>query len=250
MKSKLTAAEFAALHEEAKKFYTQNGDHYLLKLADEDHEIGSLRRSLDRERTEATTQKARADRLQQSYDAVIADPNKAKDVQALEKSYQDKIKDMETAHGTTIKTKDAAIEKLTVKQTALTLATKLAGDKADVLLPHIQARLQADLTGTDPVTRVLDKDGKLSAMTFDQLEKEFVDNKNFSTIIIASKASGGATSGGERTRPAAVPKDKKFGELSPTERQTWAKDDPEGFKQASEAHRQAVMAARMPQRRF
>lgn len=250
MKSKLTAAEFAALSDEMKKVYKLNGEHYLLELTDSDSEMGSLRRSLDRVRLDHTSEKTRADRLQKQYDDVIADPKKAQDVQALEASYKAQLKDKDEAHSKVVTAKDGAIEKLTVKQTALTIATKLAGDKAEVLLPHIQARLQADLTGTEPVTRVLDKDGKLSAMTYEQLEKEFVDNKNFGNIIIASKGSGGAGSNGERTRPAAVPKDKKFGELSSDERVTWATEDPKGFKQASDEHKQQVMAARLPVRTF
>ena len=52
--------------------------------------------------------------------------------------------------------------------------------------------MQADFEGDSPVTRVLDKDGKPSAMTVEELAAEFVANKDFSAIITASKASGGA----------------------------------------------------------
>ena len=61
-----------------------------------------------------------------------------------------------------------------------------------MLLPHIKARLQADFEGDAPVTRILDKEGKVSAMTVEELSAEFVANKDFSAIITASKASGGA----------------------------------------------------------
>ncbi|WEM33661.1 head scaffolding protein [Pseudomonas phage PSA-KC1] len=59
-------------------------------------------------------------------------------------------------------------------------------------MPHIKSRLMADFEGDTPVTRVLDKDGKPSALTIDELANEFVANKDFSAIITASKASGGA----------------------------------------------------------
>ena len=70
-----------------------------------------------------------------------------------------------------------------------------------LLLPHIKARLQADLDGDAPATKVLDRDGKPSAMTVADLSKEFVDNKDFAAIIRATKASGGgATNDGQRMR--------------------------------------------------
>ena len=81
--------------------------------------------------------------------------------------------------------------KTLVDNVATQIATKISNAPA-LLLPHIKSRLQADFEGDSPVTRVLDKDGKPSAMTVEELAAEFVANKDFSAIITASKASGGA----------------------------------------------------------
>jgi hypothetical protein len=85
---------------------------------------------------------------------------------------------------------------------------------------------------------VLDINGALSAASLDDLKKEFGANAKFSAIVIASKATGGA--GGNRNSGSAVLNGKKFGELSEAERVELYKSDPEGFKAASEASRQAT----------
>lgn len=73
------------------------------------------------------------------------------------------------------------------------IAAKISTAPA-VILPHIKSRLSADLEGDKPRTVVLDENGQPSALTIEELSKEFIENKDFSSIIIASKASGsGAT---------------------------------------------------------
>ena len=44
-------------------------------------------------------------------------------------------------------------------------------------------------------TRILDKDGNPTAQTFDDLEKEFLANKDFAPILVGSKGSGGGANG-------------------------------------------------------
>ena len=79
------------------------------------------------------------------------------------------------------------------------------------MLPHIKNRLVADFEGDEPVTRILGPDGKPSNMTLDDLEKEFVANKDFSAIIVGSKASGGAGGGEQRRKTGgASDSDKKL----------------------------------------
>jgi len=74
------------------------------------------------------------------------------------------------------------------------VATKIAGEISTapaLLIPHIKARLTADLSGDEPATKVLGADGKVSETTIEQLTAEFVANKDFSAIIRGNKASGG-----------------------------------------------------------
>jgi hypothetical protein len=44
-------------------------------------------------------------------------------------------------------------------------------------------------------TRILDREGKPSAFTIDDLKKEILANKEFSPILKASNATGGGASG-------------------------------------------------------
>jgi hypothetical protein len=83
------------------------------------------------------------------------------------------------------------VEKSLKDNVALGLATKISSAPA-LLTPHIAGRLAVDLTGDEPKTVVLGKDGKPDPeMTIEKLQQEFVANPDFKAIIIASKASGG-----------------------------------------------------------
>lgn len=74
---------------------------------------------------------------------------------------------------------------------ALAMATKISNAPA-LLAPKIAERLKVDLSGDEPKTVILGKDGKPDAeMTIEKLQQEVVANPDFKAIIIASKASGG-----------------------------------------------------------
>ena len=91
----------------------------------------------------------------------------------------------------------------------------------------VQDRLTVEIEDGEPVTRVLDKSGRPSAMTLADLEKELVADPDLSGMIVGSKASGsGATanSGGGAT--------KKLHEMNDSERREWYERDPESFKKA------------------
>lgn len=81
-------------------------------------------------------------------------------------------------------------EKTLIDNAALALASKISTAPA-LLVPHIKSRLIADISGDEPVTKVLGADGKPSDLTIDKLGEEFVANADFKTIIKASNGSGG-----------------------------------------------------------
>jgi hypothetical protein len=239
LKGKITQAEFDALHEEIKKLYKKEGDAFLLQLSPED-DLGALRRAKDREAQTAKDEKDRADKLQKQLEAIEGDDARKKgDIAGLERSWEKKRDDAVAAVQAKLDGAKAFIEKMLVKDKAELLATKLGGkDNAEILTPHIEKRLKAEYAeGADPKTRVLDAAGGISALTLDDLEKEFVANPKFKSIIVVSNASGGA-SGDKGTGNSAVPNGKKFADLSETERIEWSKSDPAGFNRAVEEHRQ------------
>lgn len=110
---------------------------------------------------------------------------------SLNASWQQKLDAANTSNTSQVaKLKDHTIKQL-VDGVANSMAAKLNPKATEVWLPHIKSRLVADFEGETPVTRVLDKDGKPSNMTVEQLHAELVATPAFKSIIAVSQASGG-----------------------------------------------------------
>lgn len=123
--------------------------------------------------------------------AAMEAAKKSGDVDAVEKSWNDKYSALETSKSEESQRYERMIQNLTVGAAATKLATDLAiQGSADVLLPHISARLAVEIKDDKPIVRVLDKEGKPSAMTIKELQAEFQANPVFAPVIAGSKASG------------------------------------------------------------
>jgi hypothetical protein len=95
--------------------------------------------------------------------------------------------------------------KLTSGQTATKIAAEIAVQgSADVLLPHLERRLRTEFRDGSPVTVVLDKDGKPSAMSIDELKAEFQNSAAFAPLIVGTKANGAGRTGGNESSGAGV----------------------------------------------
>jgi len=116
---------------------------------------------------------------------------KSGDVEALEKSWQDKLTAETSSRDEQLTSYQKTISDMTAGSTARKMAAELAlPGSADVLLPHIKGRLNVDMSGDSPLVRVLDVDGKPSAMSIDDLRKEIEANKAFAPLLLGSMASG------------------------------------------------------------
>jgi hypothetical protein len=146
----------------------------------------------------------------------------------LEKSWGEKFTARETELLNEKQSLEAQVYKLTVGSKATELAAKLAVPGSDsVLLPHISNRLQVETVDGEIKIRVLDLQGKPSALSIEDLEKEFRANEAFKPLIRASNASGSGASGGQGGGAT-----KKPHEMTTAERQEWQLRDPSGFKAA------------------
>ena len=191
LKKKLTKAEYEKLSEHIKAEYIEDGDGFRLDI-DGDEDTGALKRAKDREAQLRRDAEAKLREAQEELDRINGDDARKKgDIATLEKSWQKKLDDTKAEYEGKVSKLTTHTTKTLVDNVATQIATKISNAPA-LLLPHIKSRLQADFEGEAPVTRVLDKDGKVSAMTVEELAAEFVANKDFSAIITASKASGGA----------------------------------------------------------
>jgi hypothetical protein len=191
LKKKLTKEEYAKLPDALKSEYIEDGDGFRLDI-DGDEDTGALKRAKDREAQLRKDAEAKLREAQEELDRINGDDARKKgDIATLEKSWQSKLDKQKEEYEGRLGKLTTHTQKQLVDNVATQLAAKISNAPA-LLLPHIKARLQADFEGDAPITRILDKDGKPSAMSLDELQAEFVANKDFSAIITASKASGGA----------------------------------------------------------
>ncbi|MEM1189936.1 MAG: hypothetical protein AAGI72_15495 [Pseudomonadota bacterium] len=175
-------------------------------------DTGALKRAKDHEKKQRQEAEDRARGLQEKLDAIDKDNKEAKDknardkgdVEALEKSWQEKLTNRETELNGKIESLEGSLRTVLVDGKAEALAAELAIDgSAAALLPHIKARLATDMRDGQMTTVVLDKEGKPSALTVDELKKEIAGEKAFAPLIAGSKASGSGASGAGRGGGAA-----------------------------------------------
>lgn len=134
---------------------------------------------------------------------------KSGNVEELEKSWSEKYSKREAELNGLLEqergTLTTQIRDLTVGRTATDIASVLAiPGSAEALLPHIERRLSVEQRDGKPVVVVLDKQGKLSASTLDELKAEFANNTAFAPLIAGSKASGGGAGGAGNGGGAAL----------------------------------------------
>jgi hypothetical protein len=239
LKRKITKAEHAALNPLLQAEYKAEGEDFILDASGYE-DPGELKRALDREKQAKKDAEAEALRLKTELATITnTDARRAGDIATLEKSWQGKLDAEKADAAMKLAQKDKFINETLVDSVALAVSTELAAENAIVLLPHVKQRLAAELTGEKPLTRVLDKDGKPSALSVDDLKKEFAGDKRFASVVIASRASGGGAAGGNGSsnNGGAGSGGKKFKELNDQERTDYYKRDPKGFEQAAAADR-------------
>lgn len=206
LKIKISPSVYEALPADVKKEYKQSGSDYVLDVEGyEDPE--ELRRAKDHEKAQAAEAKRQRDAEKKRADDA---EKKAKDLEDAGKSVDEAVKkkekEMQDKYDKDIGERDAQLTGLrgSVTEThrnsiAEGLANKIS-TAPKLLIPHIVSRIKVDI---DPVTHkpkhtITDSEGKDTAWTVDDLEKDVLKNKDFSAILRATKATGG---GGAPTGP-------------------------------------------------
>lgn len=205
---KLELDKLDGLDDAVKSFYEEKDGKFRLKV-DGVPDVSGLKNKVD----QLLTEKKEADRkAKEAAEAAEAERQaalaKSGDIDALRQSYEAKLTKREKELMEQLTGLQSQVHGLTVGQTAMAVAVELAMDgSSDVLLPHVKQRLSMEIVDGQAVTRVLDKAGKPSAMTIEELKTEFAANPAFAPIIKASKAAGGGASGGNNSGGGA-PKSK------------------------------------------
>ena len=222
------------LEESQKAFYEEKDGKFVLKVKGipQPQNDDGLRKKVDELLAEKKAeQQKRKEAEEQARKEAEENARKNGNIEALEKSWGEKFTARETELLNEKQALEAQVYKLTVGSKATELAAKLAVPGSDsVLLPHISNRLQVETVDGEIKIRVLDLQGKPSALSIEDLEKEFRANEAFKPLIRASNASGSGASGGQGGGAT-----KKPSEMTTQERIEWKQRDPAGFKAALDA---------------
>lgn len=182
---------------------------------------------LEAKNRELAEEKAKA--KQAAEQATMERAKKDGDLEALEKSWAEKVKATEAELSSKLQEYEQMMTDITSGSEARKLASDLAlPGHADLLLPHIKGRLKTEVRDGKPVVKVLDAEGNPSAMTIDDLRKEIKANELFAPILSGSRANGaggaGKSDGGRIER-------KGWDEMTDDERVALRKEDPATYKE-------------------
>jgi len=177
---------------------------------------------LEAKNKELLDEKKRAKK--EAEEAALEAAKKGGDVEALEKSWNDKLQNLENEYQGKLKEYEGLVSQMTAGTEASRIANELAlPGYSEVLMPHITPRLQTEIKDGKPIVRVLDKDGKPSAMSVEDLKKEISEMKSFAPVLVGSNANGGGTpKPGESS--AKTVKRSQFNQMNHGERQKFFKD--------------------------
>lgn len=246
IKVSLTAAEFAELPDALKEHYKLGADGgYTVDLGPDvyttDRDPAGLLSALEAEREETRKAKAAADRLEaEAKKAKLEGATSVEEVtahftaelEAMKKAQ----KDREKAAAAELAQQRQASADTAAREAALKLATDIFGDKAALMLPHVQARFQGTVAEDgsvgmkliDPTTGQPSLDQSL-----ENLKQSLSTNPMYKDMVVVSKASGGSANGGNGS-PATLTKDdgtaKKWGDFSSGELMRLKQQQPEVFE--------------------
>jgi hypothetical protein len=187
LKYLLNSTAYNSLDDAHKEFYIagdKDGEYVLdIDGLPQGEDTGPLKRGLEAEKGKSKELKRQLDEA----NAKIAD---FPDVEALKKTHETETAKLKTFADKSLK-----------DGVAMSIASKIS-NAPKLLAPEIAARISVDMTGDEPKTVFLDKDGKPDAtLTVEKISEEFVANPDYKAIIVASKATGG----GAPARPSIKP---------------------------------------------
>lgn len=137
---------------------------------------------------------AEAERQRIEREALESEARKNNNLEAIENSWKEKLALRETELTSQLSQAQAKNYELTVGRQAQELAGELAKPNAQRLLAkEIKERLTLDENGN---IRVLDLQGKPSALTIDELKSQLRADPTYQDIIIINNSTGGGATGG------------------------------------------------------
>lgn len=217
---------------DVQKEYVQKDGKFVLQIDGDDSEttINHLTQKKNIAEEHRTKAETKVRELQEMMDEMRRGNIPKSDVEALENSWKEKLANATELSKAEKNKLQKQLDKVLRTDTAHRLAAELA-TVPDLLVPAIESRLAVEEGDDGEVKiRVKDKDGKMSALTLDDLKAEIRGIEKYAPILIGSKGSGGGANG---NHSPANPGGKKLSELNEQERRDWFERDPEGFRKAA-----------------
>jgi hypothetical protein len=161
--------------------------------------VDGLKSALQKEKDEAANIKkklsefesAKLVEIEAARKKALEEARSTGDFAKIEKDYQERIKALEDANKKAAAEREASIRNEAVEKHVDELAKLFVSPS--LAKPFIKSRLTAELVDGSPIVRVLGKDGKPSAASFKDLEKEYLTDSELKSSLIASKGSGGGS---------------------------------------------------------
>ncbi len=242
LKLKLDKTTHATLPADIQKEYKADGDGFVLDTDVVWEDTTGLKSALEKERKERKDAKERVGVLEASVSELTTEKEKlearSKPAGDLEKSWEAKLvkatnesKARETALTTQLRT-------MLVDNVAIQMAGEIS-TVPDLMVPILQKRLSVEEVDGKYITRVLDSEGKASALSVNELKTEVLANTKYAPILTASKASGGGAGGGSKGGGAGGT-EKPFKDMNESERVHLFKTDRPKYDQLSADHKKAI----------
>jgi hypothetical protein len=225
------------LDDSLKPLYEEKDGKFVLKVdgvpQQKDEGLAERLKKLEDNNRELLAEKKRAQEAAEK--AALDAAKKGGDVEALEKSWNDKLTQKETELKKQIEERDAMISGLTVGSAAASLAAEIFGEHADLMMHHVTQRLTYEISDGKPRVRVLE-DGKPSAKSLDDLKEEFKTSQKFAPFVVGSKATGPGGHG----KPGGAKAGKKFTDYSGAELVDIRRNNPGEYQRLVEEHRRTT----------
>ena len=202
------------LDENVQALYAEKDGKYVLDVegVESTDSVAGLKSAYEKQMENRKEAEKQAKALQKQLDEL--QHGKAKDsgdLEALEKSWSEKLSKREAELTAEIEKLQSGVQKLTSGQQAMELASKIAVKGSETVLHRlIQDRLTTEYQDGEPKVIVLDKSGKRSAATLDDLEQELRADAALAPIIAKSQASGGGAARSNGAGPAKTMKRSDF----------------------------------------
>lgn len=190
------------------------------KMSDFESQFGKLKE--ENEKLRKSKQEILDERKRVAEEAEQAKLEAAKKdgrVEDIEKSWASKlektVEELKSQYEPKLQTLQSQLHEMTVGAAARDIAQKVFIN-SKVGLPQILPRLTLEETDDGSRVRVLDKDGKPSAMSIEDLQKELMSDPDLAPIVVGSKASGagspgkGGNAGGSDLKRSKMSADQKL----------------------------------------